>query len=239
MFQVTDRSEALKNRQRKKAGNKNRTWQHLLLLFLSCCCFHWVGSGVVGTMKFSVLHHKTSCQSLTSLFILPCFKQFFGDEATTSRICIESNIKLSDYINIWNRNVNIYWRWSCHNSSYGFCVKLSCQPMILCTIFIMVASFVRMPCLQVRYCFLCVAMCWCLRMRRISMLGILQHIVFSQFYCFLQQSYGLGLRFRFCLNVDLVLYCLAPQRLSFKTQSKIWFLGPLAAVEKCLYKTLG
>ena len=71
------------------------------------------------------------------------------------------------------------------------------------------------------------------------MLGILQHIVFSQFYCFLQQSYGLGLRFRFCLNVDLVLYCLAPQRLSFKTQSKIWFLGPLPAVEKCLYKTLG
>ena len=41
----------------------------------------------------------------------------------------------------------------------------------------------------------------------------------------MQQNYGLGLGFRFGLSVDPVLYHLAPQRLSLKTQSKIEFLG--------------
>ena len=45
-----------------------------------------------------------------------------------------------------------------------------------------------------------------LKMRRFSALDILKHIVFSQFCCFLRQSYGLGLGFRLGLYVDPVLY---------------------------------
>lgn len=79
-----------------------------------------------------------------------------------------------------------YWRWSFHNSSYG-------QPLISivtgwtnCTvnvksIFIMIVNSVwpplqshawRMSRLQVRFCFICLLMCWYLRMRKISVLGI-------------------------------------------------------------------
>ena len=58
--------------------------------------------------------------------------------------------------------------------------------------------------------------------------------VFSQFCCFLQQKYGLGLGLRFGLSVDLLLYRLAPQRLSLKTQSRIEFLGPLSSCRKVL-----
>ena len=54
-------------------------------------------------------------------------------------------------------------------------------------------------------------------------------LFFSHFCCFLQQNYGLGLGFRFGLSVDPVLYHLALQRLSLKTQSKIEFLGPFSS----------
>ena len=49
-------------------------------------------------------------------------------------------------------------------------------------------------------------------------------------FTFLQQNYGLQLEFRFSLSVDQVLYCLAPQRLSLKTRSKIEFLEPPKSV---------
>ena len=55
---------------------------------------------------------------------------------------------------------------------------------------------------------------------------------FSQFCCFLQQNCGLGLEFEFGLSVGPVLYCLAPQRLILKTQSKIQFLGPFSGHRK-------
>ena len=57
---------------------------------------------------------------------------------------------------------------------------------------------------------------------------------FSQFCYFLQQNYGLGLGFRFGLSVYPVLYCLAPQKSSLKTQSKIEFLGPCSSHRKVL-----
>ena len=55
------------------------------------------------------------------------------------------------------------------------------------------------------------------------------HCFFSHFSCFLQQNYGLGLGFRFGLSVNPVLYHLALQRLSLKTQLKIEFLGPFSS----------
>ena len=47
-------------------------------------------------------------------------------------------------------------------------------------------------------------------------------VLFFQFCCFLQQNYGLWLGFRCGLSVDPVLYHLTSQRLSLKTQSKIF-----------------
>ena len=62
-------------------------------------------------------------------------------------------------------------------------------------------------------------------MRRMSVLGVLWQIVFFSVLFFLQQNYGLQLGFRFSLIVDQVLlHCLAPVRMSLKTQSKIEFL---------------
>ena len=61
-------------------------------------------------------------------------------------------------------------------------------------------------------------------MRRMSVLGVLWQIVFFSVLFFLQQNYGLQLGFRFSLIVDQVLPCLAPVRMSLKTQSKIEFL---------------
>ena len=57
---------------------------------------------------------------------------------------------------------------------------------------------------------------------------------FFQFCCILQQNYSLGLGFRLGLSVDPVLYCLAPQGLSLKTQSLIEFLGPFSGHRKVL-----
>ena len=54
-------------------------------------------------------------------------------------------------------------------------------------------------------------------------------LFFSEFCCFLQQDYSLWLGFRFGLSLDLVWYCLAPQRLSLKSQSKIEFQGPFSS----------
>ena len=63
-------------------------------------------------------------------------------------------------------------------------------------------------------------------------------LFFLSFVLFLQQNYGLGLGFRFGLSVDPVLYHLAPQRLSLKTQSKNEFLGSFSGHRKGLYKML-
>ena len=142
----------------------------------------------------------------------------------------------------WNiRNVNVYWRLKFYNSSYGCCIKLPCLPLIsiitgsanweakVKPIFIMVIIFMwpplqsrvwRMSCLRVRYCFVCVVMSWYLRMRRTSVLGT--H--FCSVLLFFKINYGLGLALRFGLSVDPVLYRLATQRLSLKTQPKIEFL---------------
>ena len=57
-------------------------------------------------------------------------------------------------------------------------------------------------------------------MRRTSVLGT--H--FCSVLLFFKINYGLGLALRFGLSVDPVLYRLATQRLSLKTQPKIEFL---------------
>ena len=100
----------------------------------------------------------------------------------------------------WNlRNVNIYWRWNCH-TSYGCFIKLPYRPLASIVtgkancaakvrpIFIIVVIFMwpplqscvwSMSCLRVRYCSICAVMCWYLRMRRISVLGICNTLFFS------------------------------------------------------------
>ena len=60
---------------------------------------------------------------------------------------------------------------------------------------------------------------------------LVTHCFFSVFF-FLQQHYGSELGFRFGLSVDPILYHLAPQILSLKTQSKIEFLGLFSVCRK-------
>ena len=89
---------SLKERTKEKCGKykSKLATSTVVISELLLFCVRW---GLVGVVKFSVLHYMTSCQSFTSLFILHYFKQFFGDEATTPRICAESDFKLSNYIN--------------------------------------------------------------------------------------------------------------------------------------------
>ena len=88
--------ESLEKRTKEKSGKwkSNLATPTIVIYELLLNCVGW---GLVGAVKFLVLHHMALCQSFTSFFILPCFKNFFGDEATTPRICTESDFKLSNY----------------------------------------------------------------------------------------------------------------------------------------------
>ena len=56
-------------------------------------CFGWGLVGLWNSWSFIIWHHVNPSHLF---FILPCFKKFFGDEATTPRICTESDFKLSN-----------------------------------------------------------------------------------------------------------------------------------------------
>lgn len=85
LFQITARSEVSKKEQRKQMVNKNWTWQHLLLLFLSCCFPPGqVGCGPLSHEIISILH----------VFVHSALFQFLGDPAATLRICTESRLHI-------------------------------------------------------------------------------------------------------------------------------------------------
>ena len=93
---VCFRSSAGGEPRKTNKGKKREIWRHLLLLFMSCC---WIASdgfwwGLWNFWSFIIRHHVNPSHLF---FILPCFKNFFGDEATTPRICTESDFKSSNY----------------------------------------------------------------------------------------------------------------------------------------------
>ena len=111
LFQISDRSKTLKNEQRKRVGNKNRAWQHLLLSL--SCCFVLAGLWLVlwNSWFFITWHHiNPSCLWSFCLVWNPppeCVQnQTWNDHITSTA---------------WNiRNVNIY-------RQQGW---LSCQSLI-------------------------------------------------------------------------------------------------------------
>ena len=113
---------------KEKGGGKNATCHYLLLLFLSCFALGGVGWELWHFLSF-IKWHYINPSRLCSFCLVS--KNFLETRLTPTEFVQNQTSHYQIPPTVRNTgNANIYLRWSCYNSSRGFCFKLPCQLMI-------------------------------------------------------------------------------------------------------------